>query len=417
MEFTDITCPVCGLACDDLRVGVDRDGATVHEPACPTAAQYFSAAWPQHAEQLLPSIGGESSDFDQAVKRAAELLAAADSPVISGWIPDVEGGRAALALADRFGACVDHRDSDALFRNLRVVQDCGWFTTTLSEVRNRADLVVVVGTDVFDRFPRLAERVLGPDGLFISGRRKLVLIGSWTSDSLPGELAGCDVRVIPLPLESVAEAAGLLRMLCRGEMPANSTSLPIDQLSQLASELSKSGYAVIAWSSADFAFPHAELAVESLSELTRDLNQTTRCGGLPLSGGSSGMNASQVCTWQAGFPLRTSFACGYPEHDTYRYDTARMLRERETDLLAWIATLLPEPVPDAACPTIVIGHPATQLAAPPAVFLPAAIPGIDHASHCFRTDGVVALPLRQLSEPRWPTVRQIVNRILEAAAC
>jgi formylmethanofuran dehydrogenase subunit B len=127
------------------------------------------------------------------------------------------------------------------------------------------------------------------------------------------------------------------------------------------------------------------------------------------------MSAGQVCTWQAGFPLRTSFARGYPEHDTVRYAVDRMLRDRETDLLVWLATLLPEPVPDTACPKIVIGHPGTRFAVPPKVFLPAAIPGIDHAGHCFRTDGVVALPLRKLLEPRWPSLRQIVNHLLEAA--
>src|SRR3546814_20143064 len=75
---------------------------------------------------------------------------------------DIAGARAALRLADRLGGVVDHPDSDALFRNLRAQQDAGAFTTTLSAVRNRADLVLVVGPDPAPALPRFYERSVEP---------------------------------------------------------------------------------------------------------------------------------------------------------------------------------------------------------------------------------------------------------------
>lgn len=415
MEYCDLTCPVCGLACDDLHVSVEADAARLHKPACPASEHYFAAAWPQNSEAITPRIAGKSASFDAAITQAAGLLDSARAPVISGLLTDVGGARAALTLADRFGACIDHRDTNDLFRNLRVVQDCGWYTTTLNEVRNRADIVVIAGEHVFESFPRFAERVLTPDGLFVAARRRIVLLGPWQKDKLPAELDAVDVDVIALPLDAIGEAAGLLRLLVRGGAVTAANNLPTEALSRLAAELNEASYSVIAWSGADLDFPHAELAVESLSELVRDLNQTRRCGGLPLGGGHGGMSANQVCTWQVGFPLRTSFAANVPDHDAWRYDSNRMMRAKEIDLLVWLATLTPEPAPETECPQIVMGHPGMTFEKPPAVYFPAAIPGIDQAGHCFRTDTVVALPLRKLRESRWPSAQHIIEKILESA--
>src|SRR5882724_13249770 len=67
-----------------------------------------------------------------------------------------------MQLAERTGGIVDHLGSDGLFRNLRVVQDSGWMTTTLSEVRNRMDLLLIVGPDPTPQFPRFFERCVAP---------------------------------------------------------------------------------------------------------------------------------------------------------------------------------------------------------------------------------------------------------------
>ena len=65
-------------------------------------------------------------------------------------------------------------------------------------------------------------------------------------------------------------------------------------------------------------------------------------------------------------------------------------------------------------PTVVIGHPAMRLAVEPAVYLPAGVPGIDHAGHLFRTDGVVSLPMRKLRTSPWLPAAQLLARIERA---
>ena len=84
--------------------------------------------------------------------------------------------RVLVELAERSGGIVDHANGDALFRNLRVLQNTGWISTTLTEVRNRADLLVVAGPDISRRFPRFFERCYGDfDTLFDTGERELVV--------------------------------------------------------------------------------------------------------------------------------------------------------------------------------------------------------------------------------------------------
>jgi len=50
----------------------------------------------------------------------------------------------------------------------------------------------------------------------------------------------------------------------------------------------------------------------------------------------------------------------------------------------------------------------------PEVFIPVGVPGLDHAGHFFRTDKVVALPLRKLRESALPSVAEAAAAI-EAA--
>ena len=84
-------------------------------------------------------------------------------------------------------------------------------------------------------------------------------------------------------------------------------------------------YGVIAWAAADFDFPHAELTVQALCELVKDLNRETRFSGLPLGGSDGDITADSVLLWQTGFGGRTSFGQGIPDHDAYHYSTARLL--------------------------------------------------------------------------------------------
>ena len=156
--------------------------------------------------------------------------------------------------------------------------------------------------------------------------------------------------------------------------------------------------------------------MQAVVDLVRDLNRTTRCAGLPLTGADNLIGVNQVCTWQSGFPLRTGFGRGFPEHDAYLFSAQRLLESGEADALVWISAFRPLPPPARDIPTVVLAAPETQPAPPAAVFVPVGTPGLDHAGQVFRTDGVVALPLGQLVERGLPSVAAVLTRIDAALA-
>src|SRR5262245_12803183 len=149
----DVGCPFCGLLCDDLTLATADGRLRVTAAGCWRSREGFERA--DAAASAM--VDGRSAELSDAIARAADILAASRAPVFS-VAADIAGTRAVLRLADRVGGVIDHPGSEALFRNLRVVQDAGGFATTLSEVRNRADLLLIIGPDPSSAFPRFFER-------------------------------------------------------------------------------------------------------------------------------------------------------------------------------------------------------------------------------------------------------------------
>jgi formylmethanofuran dehydrogenase subunit B len=65
-------------------------------------------------------------------------------------------------------------------------------------------------------------------------------------------------------------------------------------------------------------------------------------------------------------------------------------------------------------PTIVIGNPAMRFARAPAAFIPVSTPGLHHAGHFFRSDGVMAVRLRKLTDSLLPSTATALSAIERA---
>jgi len=416
-RILDVTCPFCGLICDDLVVERAGGRLTPEGLGCSLARAAYARLPepPEHAAR----IAGRPASLAEAAAEAARILAAARLPVIGGLGTDVAGVRAASRLAERCGAVLDHVNSPAAMRNVLTVQDSGWITTTLSEIRNRADLLLIVGSDLGARFPRFIERcVANRDTLFGDARRcDILCLGC---DPPPG---APEATVVPCPRERLAEVFGVLRAVLAGR-PLGATAVagrPLAEWEQLARRLKAARYGVAVWAAADLDLAHGELTVQALSELLKDLNRETRFSGLPLSGTDGDFTADTVLQWQSGYGTRTGFGRGVPEHDPHLFSATRLLARGEADALVWLASIDASRVPPAAAvPTIVVGRPDLVPAAEPAVFIATGIPGVDHAAHLFRTDRVVALPLAGLRPSPLPSAAEALAAIeaaLPVAAC
>lgn len=417
-ERHDVTCPFCGLACDDLAVALGDSGIEVTANGCPLSAAGFSRAGRPASPQAR--VNGAPASRAEAVAHAARILASARLPLLAGLATDVAGARSAVALADRIGAVMDHMGSTAKLRNLLVVQDAGWITTTLTEVRNRADLLILVGTDVVSRFPRFFERVVWVrESMFDldPARREIVYLGEAKNVAAGTAPDGRVPTVIPCENRRLGEVLGALRVVLAGRHVAHDevAGVPVATLATLAERMKRAKYGVAAWAAGDLDFPHAELTVQTLTDLLHDLNQRTRFSGLALAGTDGDFTFNQVHTWQTGFPFRTSLAAGHPAYDPYHFDAQRLLASGEADALVWVSSLNPARVPPTAeVPTIVLGPASMELPREPEVFLPVATPGVDDSGHFYRADKVVALPLRKLREGPLPGTAAALDAILAA---
>jgi formylmethanofuran dehydrogenase subunit B len=412
---TPHTCPFCGLLCDDVVVRASESGAVaVSARGCSLSRAGFARQ--SAAGREAPRVGGSEASFEQAVSAAAGILNQALQPLIGGLATDVAGMRAAVELADRCGAVLDHANSPAKFRNLLAFQDRGAITTTLAEVRNRADVLLIVGTDVTSRFPRFFERIAVPGetlfGLKDSDRRS-IFIGAQPPADAPGRVdwIACERDQLPDVLGALAALVGGFRLDA-----SSAGSVPIERLRELSQVMRSARYGALVWAASDLDFPHAELTVQAIQRTLAILSRTTRFSGVPLGGNEADLTADAVLLWQVGFPFRTGFATGQADYDPYLFDARRLLARREVDALLWISTLSDLRLPLSADapgrpPVILLGGANATDADQADVFFPVATPGIDHSSHLVRTDKVVTMYLKATRPSKRLSCAQVLAAI------
>ncbi len=422
----DRACPFCGLACDDLTLAVETGSVVASGGACARARAAYRRVGSALGTAPRAWIAGQPATYDQALAEAGRQLAAAHAPLFGGLATDVLGMRGVMELADRCGAVLDHMNAEGKLRNLRTVQDQGWITTTLSEVRNRADLVVCFGSPIAERFPRFFERCVWiEDPMFgpPAEARQVVCIGPRAEHAAAISPGGREPEWIEIPLERLAEAAALMRGFAAGTLPPQFASdLPHAALAALVERLRAAHYGVVAWAAADLDWPQADLSVQALTAAIASLNATTRCAGLPLGGSDGDFSADAVLLWQTGYPFRTSLASGTGCYDPVGLASERLLRQQDVDLLLWVSSFDPDRQPpvSARCPVLVLSCVGTPVLPDAAVQITVATPGVDAPGYQFRADKVVTLPLRASIDRQLPGVGEVARRLLAGlgeAAC
>ena len=412
------TCPFCPLACDHLGVGFG-DAARPLELRggdCARASRalaQFGAAPSNAAAQ----VDGQPCDVATAVATAARLLDASRQPLFGGLGTDVAGARALYPLACATGAICDAGAGEALMHGLRALQDRGQFTTTLAEVRTRADLIVFVGGLPTDLAPLLAERCGIGDAQV--PQRHVVVLGPAAGDAATlarwARQGGVSTEALALHGDLFDTLALLSALVAERPLPAAP-----DALRALAARLRAARYAVLVGAPARLPAQGA-LIVEAVHQVVGSLNRSTRAAALWIGGGNGAASVNQVFAWLSGLPLRSRAGPRGLEHEPLLFDATRLLADAAVDSLLWVSSFDAEAVPPPnRLPMVVLGHPALAAAAfdkragLPTVFIPVATPGIGSAGHLFRTDGTVLMPLTAVRQDQLASVADVLARITSA---
>ncbi|MES1986549.1 MAG: formylmethanofuran dehydrogenase [Pseudomonadota bacterium] len=388
-------CPACGLLCDDLVL--NSTSPVSIKNACVKSVSFFEKAFAESTSK--PSVAGKPTDLNSAIQAAANILNKASHPLFAGLGTEVQGMRSIMRLAEKTSATLDHMHSEGTVRNTLAMQNSGWQTTTLTEIKNRADVILAIGTDIVSSYPRFFEKlVLNTDTLFSRPKPEVIYLG------LAEEAA--KLPEIMNALNALMNAKNPLNKKPDNDMIGGGT---IASLKLILEKLKAAKYGVVVWSASALKFPQAELTVQSITQLISKLNETNRVAGLPLNSGDGDSSVNNTSTWLSGYPTRNRFVNGHPEYDAYHFSTKRQLVS--SDALLWISTFNAYLPPDSEAPTIVIGHPDMQFEKQPDVFIPVGIPGVDHIGTMFRMDSSVAMPLKKLRETELPSLSDVICQI------
>lgn len=411
-EIIEVPSPFCGIGTDDLTIKVDGLKISVVENGCVVNTPAFE----QPITDTKARVNGKEVELKEAISHAASLLKNTNYPVIGGCATDVNGMRGLLALADRTGAVVDNMNFNNARKNLLALQDSGWMNTTLAEVKNRCDLLLIVGADLEGFAPRFFEKHLWNEAMFLENTsdRDIIYLGTKPSGNASMSPSGKTAQVFECANEDLPEVVAVLRALVKGQPLHSETvaGISIVDLTAIAEKLKAAKYGVVTWAAGALNYSHAELTVQTICEMVKDVNQTTRCSGFPLGGKDGDQTANQVCGWTTGYAARVSFAKGYPEYDPFLFETNELLNNGEADTLVWVNAFNAQANPPKThLPTIVVARSGMTFEKEPDVFIPVGTPAIDHAGHAFRLDNVVAIRLKKLRDSDLPSTAEVLNAI------
>ena len=441
----DVTCPVCGCTCDDLKLTFDGERLVSTERACHLAEPWFhnqSAARPQIAE-----CDGQPVPLNAALDRAAEILSRSDAPLIYGLSrSSTPGQRAAVMLADHLGAIVDTTASICHGPSIMAVQKVGESTCTLGEIRNRADLVIFWGCNPAQTHPRHAERysVTAAGRWTPHGRadRKIIMIGDerYVRDWRLDPEGGLPDQVIPVSPRRDFEVLTALRALLAGKPLANteglSATLGVSEavLADLAQQMKSCRCGIVFFGlgltetkldAATETSGQGHLNVENLLKLVAELNAYTRFHARRMRIQGDVTGADSVLCWQTGYPFSISLSRSYPRYNPGEFSANEVLERGEADVCLMVGSETVSYFSAEArrhletIPTIVLDYPATVSTISPTVKFSTAVYGLHAPGTIYRMDEV-PIGLRPGSQTQYPTdetvLKDILSRLFPLAA-
>ena len=178
-----IPCTGCALLCDDVIV--NSDGLYIDEVigACLKGKERFDQTTAKNRilNPLIRRNGDlEKCKWEDALQKVKEIIASSSNPLLYGFSnTSCEAQLEGIELAKLIDGFIDSNSSICQGKVLKVARETGMTLTTLAEMINKIDLVILWGANAAESIPRLLNKVLFSRGKFrMTGReiRTLVVI-------------------------------------------------------------------------------------------------------------------------------------------------------------------------------------------------------------------------------------------------
>ena len=404
MTNINFTCPFCSLLCDDVQLKIKQNKLKPINSGC----SLLLSSLKKNINEQFSRINGKKTNISEAIKKLSLLINESKSTLFAGMGTDIKGTRAALDIIDKYKCIVDHFSSGSYVKTLKSLQETGGFFLTLSELKNRSDTIIVIQS-TGEEVPRLFEKYLFPKNTINNiKKRKIIFIGSKSPKFLQKKKKLINFEFIKL------ESVNLLNFISSIRKFINFKSLKTKdkKILNLLNILKKTKYGSILWSASELQEDISDIIINEINLLIQDLNKFTRFSGLSLSGSEHILTVNEVLLWQTGFPIRTSFANGFPMHDINQFSTVKLLNNKEIDLAIWINSFSEKRIIiNKKIKNVLIGIPSHPQKNNVDIFIPVGTPGLDHNSHLLRIDKVVTMPLKKIRNLSLPSVEEVLKKV------
>lgn len=415
--ISNVACTRCGCVCDDLTVTVAENRIVDFTPDCSLASEWFN--WLRDQPEVPAAlIDGRPAEMDAAIQHAAEILDKSSLPLIFGLSrSSTDGQRKACELADKLGAVIDSTASRGHGPSILAFQAAGESTSTLGEVRHRADLVIYWNSDPLYSHPRHLERfVESPGQHFPNGRhgRHVVVV-----DNRPTKTSAAADTFLQIPRGSDFEVLSLLRCLIRGIpiAPEQFDGLPEEGIRGLAERMRLCQFGAIFFGIRLAAAGNGHASVEALLRLGTELNDYTRFVVRRMRVPGDVTGADSVLCWQTGYPFSISLSRGYPRYGPGEYSAENLLERGEADSVVLVGGERISRLSEAAqkhlqrVPVILLDPAGLNWDVQPQVRFHTAVYGIHCRATAYRMDEV-PVPLRKILDSPLPTDHEILDRLI-----
>lgn len=402
MASKNIVCPVCGASCDDIQVELSGDRISVKN-ACKMGNAKFQEIVSSHRirQPLLREKGAavvRPAQWEEAIDRTAEILAAAKRPLIfMGSETSCEAMEVGLHLAEYLGAAIDSNSTVCHGPTAMGIQEAGRVGATAGQSKSRADLTVYWGTNPLESMPRHMSRyAVYPRGYWTQrGRFDRTVITVDPRKSITAENSDLHIQLRP---NTDYELLSALLTLLHGKRPHHSveevTGVSISQMEEMLELMKGCKFGSIYVGLGIVSSYGKHRNAEAAFNLVKELNAHTKFVIGALRGHCNVAGFNQIASYLYGFPFGLDFSRGYPRYNPGEYTAVDLLRERDVDAALIVSADLVSHFP-AACAEYLSEIPVACIdiaPCPTTMISDVVLPGVIDAMECdgtfYRLDDV-----------------------------
>ena len=406
----NLVCPFCSLHCDDIKLDLKDNKLYLRNEVPKSCKDKFEKFNQKSYQNQSSKIKGKICSNDEASNYAKRLLSQSKETIIYNSSSDVNITRELLHSASKINAIIDHVNSPIFLKNVGIFQRRGYMATSLTEIKNKSDVVILFSNKILNTYPRLLEKFLVPKNSFSinSKNKKIYIIGDKKSNVADCKLKDKRITFIDFNNKNIPL---LLDSLMKRE---NISELNNTVFSKLSNDIIKSKYLSVLWATSEYsAYKECDQIIHKISDYVVAINEETRAGCLCLAGNDGDVSAIQTLGWMTGFPSRIKFTGNYFEYDKDTNNARHLISLNSCDLVLHINVISEKKlILNKKQKNIVIGRLSTKFNIDPDVFIPCGVPGIDYPGHVFRTDNVVSLPLTAVKIPNLKSTQEILREII-----